>query len=91
VKGHSGPAQLINADAAINQFPPELLSKIFLICAALLPTDELINRTRDQNNFECNFECADHLPWIRFADTGDLSRLDAENFGGGSCFPARGH
>jgi len=62
-KGHSGPAQPINADPAISHFPPELLSKIFLICAASWPTDELIDRTRYQDNFEC----ADHLPWIAIA------------------------
>ena len=62
VKGHSGPAQPINANAAINHFPPELLSKIFLICAALSPTVEFVNPTRDQN-----FECTDHLPWISIA------------------------
>ena len=55
VKGHSGPAQPINADPAIDHFPPELLSKIFLICAASLPTDKLFERA------------ADHLPWIAIA------------------------
>ena len=63
VKGHSGPPQPINADAAINHFPSELLSKIFLICAASLPTDELFDRT----GYQDNFKCADHLPWIAIA------------------------
>ena len=65
MKGHADAAQPINADAAISHFPPELLSKIFLICAALSPTDELDNRTRDQD--QNHFECADNLPWIAIA------------------------
>lgn len=58
----SGPVESENAVAAINHLASELLSKIFLICATLWSTDEIVDE-RGQNYFER----ADHLPWIGIA------------------------
>jgi len=74
VKSHVGPIKSIvtntHARTTIDRIPPELLSKIFLVCAALWPTQDLDSSLDDYFVHSVgpgDFTCGDRLPWIAIA------------------------
>jgi hypothetical protein len=74
VKSHVGPIKSIvtntHARTTIDRIPPELLSKIFLVCAVLWPTQDLDSSLDDYFVHSVgpgDFTCGDRLPWIAIA------------------------